>query len=59
MIFHRFTITNYNWWLKEKYGEYPPYDLIDAGKKDTDVHYNYQYILNNTNHCHTYVKYTN
>lgn len=32
---------------------------IDAGKKDTDVHYNYQYKLNNTNHCHTYMKYMN
>ncbi|WP_285815764.1 hypothetical protein [Thomasclavelia cocleata] len=32
---------------------------IDAGKKITDVHYNYQYKLNNTNHYHTYAKYTN
>ncbi len=32
---------------------------IDSGKKDTAIHYNYQYKLSNTNHCHTYMKYTN
>ena len=32
---------------------------IDAGKKGTDVHYSYQYELNTSNHCHTYLKYTN
>ena len=32
---------------------------LDAGKKGTDVHYSYQYELNTSNHCHTYLKYTN
>lgn len=32
---------------------------IDAGKKDTTIRYSYEYTLYPTNHCHTYMKYTN